>query len=625
MDAVRSSSTPVEFEEAAIPRPPSDSPKRPLRFAVILDSESIARWQADVLERLVASGDADVVAFILPEREKAPRRVSFREVLGSLVYFLARLTIWKPNLFRHRPIPDRWAGVPRLRCRVERKGSFSDYFAAEDVRRLREARFDFILKFGLRILRGAILRTPRYGVWSFHHGDEREVRGRPAGFWEIYHGMATTGVVLQRLTERLDGGIILKRGNFPTKRSSYVENLRQIYGASADFPALVCSDILRGDAPYLESGPSGTRAPIFKNPTNAQTLKCLARIALAKAGRLLYGAFRLKVWSIGLIHGSVDSLLDPRELPRVRWLTSRERNAFVADPFLVRGSRGRTWLLYEHLNYNTLRGRIGCLELGTGSDDVDGHAALIESHHLSYPCSFRHEGVTYCVPEEGRSGRVRLFRFDEHDRKLTEVATLLQDIRAIDPTVFFHEGLWWIACTDSDQGQARLMLWHSPALTGPYVPHRRNPVKIDIRTSRPAGNPFTWKGKLYRPAQDMSGAYGEKIHVQEIVRLDPLGFEERTACTLHPFSPAYSKGLHHLSTSDGWTVVDGYREVFHPLAWYFRLKSVFAKTGALRGSDDRHVRSQASLDRSEVAAPALGLSLPVSSSAPASPGRPRGD
>ncbi len=46
-------------------------------------------------------------------------------------------------------------------------------------------------------------------------------------------------------------------------------------------------------------------------------------------------------------------------------------------------------------------------------------------------------------------------------------------------------------------------------LEGPWEPHRRNPVKCDVRGSRPAGTPFVHGGELYRPAQDGSKRYGK--------------------------------------------------------------------------------------------------------------------
>ena len=57
--------------------PASPPVQRPLRYGVIIDSESLEAWQMDVLENLVASGNAKLVALILPERKKEPGRFSF--------------------------------------------------------------------------------------------------------------------------------------------------------------------------------------------------------------------------------------------------------------------------------------------------------------------------------------------------------------------------------------------------------------------------------------------------------------------------------------------------------------------------------------------------------------------
>lgn len=68
-----------------------------------------------------------------------------------------------------------------------------------------------IIRFGFRIIRGEVLHTARHGVWSFHHGDNREYRGAPPYFWELYERNPVAGSILQKLTEKLDGGKVLSR------------------------------------------------------------------------------------------------------------------------------------------------------------------------------------------------------------------------------------------------------------------------------------------------------------------------------------------------------------------------------------------------------------------------------
>jgi hypothetical protein len=52
---------------------------------------------------------------------------------------------------------------------------------------------------------------------------------------------------------------------------------------------------------------------------------------------------------------------------------------------------------------------------------------------------------------------------------------------------------------------------HADTITGPWIPHARWPVKIDIRGARPAGMMFNLDGRLFRPAQDCAETYGAGI------------------------------------------------------------------------------------------------------------------
>jgi len=67
---------------------------------------------------------------------------------------------------------------------------------------------DIVVRFGFGILKGDALTAPKYGILSYHHGDLREYRGRPAGFYEFLDGTSSAGVTVQRLNEGLDSGEI---------------------------------------------------------------------------------------------------------------------------------------------------------------------------------------------------------------------------------------------------------------------------------------------------------------------------------------------------------------------------------------------------------------------------------
>ena len=61
------------------------------------------------------------------------------------------------------------------------------------------------------ILKGEILKLTKFGVISFHHGDNRFYRGGPSGFWEVFNNELSSGFIIQRLNDELDGGMVLFR------------------------------------------------------------------------------------------------------------------------------------------------------------------------------------------------------------------------------------------------------------------------------------------------------------------------------------------------------------------------------------------------------------------------------
>ena len=107
-------------------------------------------------------------------------------------------------------------GVDRIEVEPLVKG-FSHRFPDDVLERIRAARLDVLLRFGFNILKGPILTTARYGVWSYHHGDNEYYRGGPAMFWELREQSITSGVILQVLTEELDAGQVLSKAIFRTE------------------------------------------------------------------------------------------------------------------------------------------------------------------------------------------------------------------------------------------------------------------------------------------------------------------------------------------------------------------------------------------------------------------------
>ena len=88
---------------------------------------------------------------------------------------------------------------------------------------------------GFKILKGEILNCAKYGVWSYHHGDNNVNRGGPAGHWEVIEGKRITGTILQILSEELDNGKIIYKSFSSTDKNSIIRNRNKLLMKSISF------------------------------------------------------------------------------------------------------------------------------------------------------------------------------------------------------------------------------------------------------------------------------------------------------------------------------------------------------------------------------------------------------
>lgn len=528
-----------------------------LRFGILCAGTTLPRWQADVIRRLREVG-AEPSLLVVDGRPRPSLWETIRDTEPQHLLFRAyKALLVHPGAMTPVDLGEDLAGVPRLSCVPTRKGRFSEVFDDDDVELVRAHDLDFLIRFGFGIIRGDILKTARYGVWSYHHDDETRYRGSPPGLWEIYTGDPVTGVTLQRLTNRLDGGIILKKAYFRTERP-YGRNIDATFLGSTHLPAQVCEDIRNGVASYLDAPPSKSSAPIYRMPTNPQTAVHVGREVARRLDEGLTWATRQDEWGIGLIDAPIARLLDER--PPIRWI-DKPRPGLYADPFGI-DDGDRTLVLCEHYPRGKWDGTIAYLVLDKDGavEHFDPDVLKIEGH-ASYPYLFRAGTDVYCVPETWQAREVALYRaVDLRQGRWQKEAVLLRDVPAADSTLVHHDGRWWMWTyfVENGDSHANLHLYHAPELTGPWRAHPQNPVKVDVRGSRPGGTPFEHEGFLYRPAQDCARSYGSRASLQRVLRMDPRTYLEEPVALVAP-DPAspYPAGLHTLSSTGTRTLVDG--------------------------------------------------------------------
>jgi hypothetical protein len=295
---------------------------------------------------------------------------------------------------------------------------------------------------------------------------------------------------------------------------------------------------------------------------------------VGRAGRhLARRALWAEVWTVGLAPAAPSDVVG-HGLPDLQWLPERgphgvrgawEARGFAADPFLYRDDHG-TVCLFEALDYRTNRGWIAAVDVEnalTRDQPLDQRTVFRNEWHWSYPFVFEDGSETYCIPETADAAGALLHRLTPSG--FEQEADLLPGLAVLDPTLVRHDDRYWLFCTlrNGPLLNTALHLFVADRLHGPYRPHGDNPVKVDVRSARPAGSIVEVDGQLYRPGQDCGLDYGAALVLHRIDELSEDAFRETRVAHLTPAAP-YGDGLHTLSFGGGWVAVDAKRYAFSP-------------------------------------------------------------
>ena len=542
-----------------------ENKRKSLRFGLMINSLTVEQWQYETIKMLMDNGMK--LSLIIQNSETAPAPSLFQKIKD---YPFKRLffRVWHRFLFKPRSkyptnLTELTQDIPTIFCAPVIRG-ISSYFEEIDIQEIRNQNLDFILRFGFDIIRGEVLNTAKYGIWSFHHDDERIIRGGPPGFWEFMKKTHNNGVILQRLTNTLDKGIVLRRLNFQTILHSYRAHLDQLYFGSVQMPLQVCKDLINNG--ILKEEPSVSEADIMHPPTNFKMIEYFIKSVTRRIGFHLNDLLRQEDWNVGYRESKLDN---------IHWFKKPKKSCYFADPFVIKTDKD-TYIFFEWYSYS--RGKAD-LAVALKSEKFEKYHKITNfKEHRSYPYVFENEGVIYCMPEANETKEVALYRFDEEKLRLEKDCVLLSGFPIVDATLCHHDNKWFMFLVNQKNSHTHLEIYHSENLKGPYLPHANNPVMIDCSKARPAGKIFEYKGKIIRPSQNSTIHYGQSITLEEIEKLSETEFITQPFGTIKPVEDCdYDKGIHTINSDGDITVFDGKRFVFTLFGFKQQLKQKINK------------------------------------------------
>lgn len=482
-------------------------------------------------------------------------------LLGKLLYLII-LRLEEYALSKHKFFNNHYklyellsshANIIHVNPNISDSG-FVYRYTEEDILIIKSLGLDVIIRCGSGILRGEILKVSKHGIISFHHGDNTKYRGGPAGFWEVLNKEPSSGFVIQRLANELDGGDILFRGAFPTQRF-YSLNQAMLYTKSNIYMKLLLENIAsKNSLNIIELGSPYDRR-LYQEPNFFEVFQYLLYIS-----KSLFLKFKNRIlnkkstWNV--------SYLASEWINAVLWkgkTIPNPENHYLADPFVFYGEDA-SYIFVEDFDFTKNKGGIRLYKVDVDIA-IDLGIIIEEEFHMSFPYIFEYDGAIYMCPETSQNQEIRLYQCVEFPCKWIFHSVAIKNIHAVDSMIFKQDGLWWLF-TNTDNSKveeycSELMIFYSDnPLSGKWLPHKKNPVVVNSNHARNGGILIA-ENNYYRIAQRQGFlTYGKSISVRKIDKLNKDQYSESEYSVLNADFNKSAFGIHHMHADKNFTVYD---------------------------------------------------------------------
>ncbi len=540
-----------------------------IRVGLLIEADELPNWAFQMVGKIKNSSYAEVVLLIKKTEKGTPQKLSTKLWLKRkyLLYNLYRkldrkIFNLRPNAFERKNIQEIFNG-PIVNVRVK-ETKYCDWIFDDDLKKIKEYKPDVLVRLGFRILKGDIFNIPKYGIWSLHHGDNAVNRGGPPGFWEVMNSTPETGVVLQILGNKLDGGSILYKSFSLTDKISVHRNTNKLYWKALSFiPRKLKELYYSGPTNFFRNVEAQNSSIefynniLYKPPTNLRMVSLLLNWFYRTILQRLKNLWYFDQW---ILQFKFDS---QEEVSTVLYQFKKiipPKDRIWADPQVLIKD-GSYFIFIEEMLRADRKGWISMFELKQNGTYTTPIKVLEEDTHLSYPYIFQIQDEVFMIPENKKGGEVNLYRSKKSLSEWEFLRTLIKDIQAVDPTIIFHDEKYWlfinVIANEGASAHDELYLFYCDnILEDEFQPHPQNPVVSDVKKARPAGKPFLYKGALYRPSQNCSHHYGYGLQFNRIDKLSVQDYEEKTVSSIDPDWDSEIIGVHTFNTMGKLTITD---------------------------------------------------------------------
>ncbi len=430
---------------------------------------------------------------------------------------------------------------------IKKKSKFFLEFDDNSIKKIEKLKLDFLIRLGSGILKGKILKSSKNGVISFHHGDNKLFRGGPAGFWETYNGINSSGFVIQQLTNKLDAGNIIFRGLFKTE-PYFLSNQYNLRLRSNYYFKKILEQYYK-DRKFTFLKKYKVSNIIYKNPNFLKVINYFLKILFRK----LFSMKKINNWNIAVYKGDYKKINHKKSI-----YAPRSNKYFLADPFLYKYSNNY-FIFAEKFIYSEDKGEIAVFKLEKNSL-IELGTAIKEKFHLSFPYIFQFKKKIYCIPDSSFNKDLRIYVSEKFPLTWKLHKVIFKNIKATDTLIYKQNKNWEMITNlnpnDTDDLNSELFLFKSNnPIQKKWKEQENNPLIVNFLKARNGGI-IKKKNKIYRVFQKHKfNDYGNSIGLCRITsKENNQKFKYDTVSDLK-FLDQFDK-CHHLNSDGKISVYD---------------------------------------------------------------------
>ncbi len=505
-----------------------------LEIVIICENEPIPAWLNDLISKLSNSNFSKISCLLFSNNKKKPRNSlsvlaykKFDSRFSLSMNALEKLDISIPTIYKQSIFLN------------------ENFSISKTIESFNIHEIDLIISLVDDPIPQSISKVSKHGVWSLEHG---LASNYPSGFIEVIeqHEVIDSKIISIKNNSKK----ILLHSYSSVDPFSVKRTMNSIYWkGSSLFYNLIKKLILSENDFGVEFV-----------PINSEKKK-IGLFTLSKSLYKKYNNYKnnsLKYFDQWTLMYNFENDISYSFKNFIEISSPEDR--FWADPFII-FQDNEYFVFFEESLLSNPKGWISYFRLDENGNYTQPESILKKDYHLSYPSIFEFDGVHYMIPESSTTNKIDIFKCIDFPKKWEYHKTILNDISAVDPTIFQKNGKWWLfAGTIENAGISpsdELSLFYSDnPLSDDWISHPLNPIVSDVRKARPAGNIFEQNHNLLRPAQNSSYGYGYGISINKIKTIDESHYVESIDSQIIPNWDSEISGIHTINHTNNLTMID---------------------------------------------------------------------